>query len=160
MVEMTKAEKYQMVGGGVSAAVYAAVAWVGARLLEVTFWRAFGVLIVLRAFFGFVEMFAGILNWRIFAKRRTVAGFVEVLRANNFPPRFYQSDDFLSYLARIETDQKLAEQVKRAAKEFHQVLAFFESQGILVGARMHSASELALEAYSPKARAPVFQLPG
>ena len=79
-------------------------------------------------------MFAGILNWRIFAKRRTVAGFVEVLRANNFPPRLYQSDNFLSYLARIETDET-CRAGETSSERIPSGARVLQSQGILVGAR-------------------------
>jgi hypothetical protein len=120
-----------------------------------TFWSALGVLIAARAFFEVIEMVAAILNWRMVAKRRAIADFLRVLRANNIPPRFYQSDDCLSYLARIEGNPSLPEPLRRAASEFRHALAFYETQGILHGVRMHSASELALEAYSPKARSPV-----
>jgi len=153
VLQYTRAERAQLVAGGVSLAVYALVAWLGARLLDASFWRVLGALMAARAFFGIVEGIAGILNWRLFGRRKTVEGFLTVLQTNNFPPRFYQHDDFLNYLARIESNT-CPESLKRTAKEFEKMLEFAESQGILAGARMHAATEVALEMYSPKARAP------
>jgi hypothetical protein len=154
---MTRAERSQKrsqaIAGLVSLVVYVAVAWAGARLFEVKLWQALGVLLGWRAFFGVVESTAAFLNWRLFAKRATVKGFLEVLQSNKFPSRFNQSSDFLGYLSEIQTGE-YSEQLKGAAREFEKVLGAIESQGIIAGMRVHAASEAALEAYSPAASVP------
>jgi hypothetical protein len=81
-----------------------------------------------------------------------------MLRANNFPKREYQHDDFLGYLARIE-DGPYGDSVKTSTKEIYFLLSTFENMGILLGMRMHAASEAALETYSPKAEAPIWGAP-
>lgn len=154
MLEMTRDEKYGFVAGLVSLAVYVVVAWLAANFFDVSMWRALAVLLVARTFFGIVEGAAGVLNWRLWGRRTMVRGFVEVLRSNNFPPRFNRRGDFLNYLHRVQ-DGHYPEPLKRAAREFYQLLATIESQGMLAGMRAHAASELALEAYSPKANAPL-----
>ena len=55
-----------------------------------------------------------------------------------------------NYLGRIENDEGHSEQLKAAAKQWYQVLAFFETSGILVGMRMHAAADDALDIYSPR----------
>jgi hypothetical protein len=152
---MNEADKGKIIAGLVSFAVYVVAAWLIAKIFDASIWRSFGVLVAARLFFGVIEGAAGILNWRLFGRRVTVSRFLEILRSNNCPSRFYQHDDFLNYLARIDGDTNLPESARRAAKVLHEMLGLFEAQGILIGARMHAASELALEAYSPKANAPV-----
>ena len=92
-------------------------------------------------------------NWLLFGRRNTIRGFIDVLRENQFPPRFNKHDDFLNYLARIEGGS-YSESLKGAANEFERVLGAIEAQGIIAGARIHAASEAALEAYSPRQNAP------
>jgi hypothetical protein len=82
--------------------------------------------------------------------------FVEFLRANDLPRRKYAHDDFLNYLARIEDEPAYPTSLKAAAKEIYFVLSTFESMGILLGMRMHSASEAALDIHSPKGEAPIY----
>jgi hypothetical protein len=60
----------------------------------------------------------------------------------------------LNYLSRIEDDDAYPQQLKLAAKQWEQTLAFLESAGILIGMRMHAAADEALEMYSPKSEAP------
>jgi hypothetical protein len=79
-----------------------------------------------------------------------------MLRANNFPKRQYVHDDFIGYLTRIEIENIYPQQLKMAAKQWEQTLAFFESFGIFLGMRMHDAADAALEIYSPKHEAPFF----
>jgi hypothetical protein len=122
------------------------------------FWGAFGVLIAVRLFFSVIEMLGGILSWRLYGKKLMVNKFLGLLRANNFPKREYQHDNFLAYLGRIE-DGSYADSVKTTAKEIYFLLSVFEDMGILLGMRMHSASEAALETYSPKAEAPIWGAP-
>jgi hypothetical protein len=119
------------------------------------FWSAFGVLVAARLFFSVIETLGSVLSWRLYGKKLMVNKFHEFLRANNFPKRTYAHDDFLNYLARIE-DGPFPPSVKASAKEIYFLLSTFESMGILLGMRMHSATEAALDAYSPKSEAPVF----
>jgi hypothetical protein len=81
-----------------------------------------------------------------------VQGFLAVLRANDFPPRENPHDDFLGYLARLDSDYQPKPDYQRAAKELYTLLASTEAQGIIAGMRMHAASDAALDLYSPKAK--------
>jgi len=76
------------------------------------------------------------------------------LQANQFPRRYYERDDFLNYLARVEEDNALSQDVKYQAKIMYALLSMTEDVGIMSGARMHSATEIALEMYSPRKMAP------
>ncbi len=120
------------------------------------FWGAFWVLIAVRLFFGVIETLGGILSWRFYGKKLMINKFLGLLRANNFPKREYQHDDFSAYLARIE-DRGYADSTKTCAKEIGFLLSTFESMGTLQGMRIHAASEAALEAYSPKSEAPIYE---
>lgn len=70
--------------------------------------------------------------------------------------REYRHDDLGNYLARIEDSEDLDPSVKRTAKDLGTLLNMFEQQGILIGLRMYSATEAALDLYSPKAAAKEF----
>lgn len=120
------------------------------------FWKALGLLVAVRFFFSVIETLGTVISWRLYGKRFMVNKFVELLRANNFPKRKYAHDDFLNYLARIEDDPSCPATVKASAKEIYFLLSTFESMGILLGMRMHSASDAALDVYSPKAEAPIY----
>ena len=120
------------------------------------FWKALGVLVAVRFFFSVIETLGTVISWRLYGKRVMVNKFVEFLRANNFPKRKYAHDDFLNYLARFEDEPSCPASVKASAKEIYFLLSTFESMGILLGMRMHSASDAALDVYSPKSEAPVF----
>ena len=140
---------------------YLLVSWAYMALAEgesKQFWGAFGVLIVARFFFSVIETLGSIFSWRLYGKKLMVNKFLGMLSANNYPKREYQHDDFLGYLARVE-DGPYADSVKTSAKEIYFLLSTFESMGILLGMRMHAASEVALEAYSPKAKAPIWGAP-
>lgn len=119
------------------------------------FWTAFGVLIAVRLFFSVIETLGSIVSWRIFGKKLMVDKLLRLLRENNFPKREYRHDNFMGYLSRVEGGP-YAESVKTSAKEIYFLLATYESMGILLGMRMHAASEAALEAYSPKAEAAIW----
>jgi hypothetical protein len=141
---------------------YALVSWAYMALVDrstTEFWSAFGVLIAARTFFSIIEGLGGILSWRLYGKQVTVQKFLHFLRSNDFPKREYAHDDFLNYLARIEDEPEYSTSAKAAAKEIHVLLAAYESTGILVGARMHAASDAALDLYSPKSIAPIFGAP-
>jgi hypothetical protein len=138
---------------------YALVAWAYMALTNGNandFWRAFGVLFAVRVFFSIIETLGGVLAWHLYSKRVVVGKHVEFLRAHGFPKRKYSHDDFLAYLVRIEDDPEQPASLRAAAREMHSMLATCEGMGILLGMRMHSASEAALEIYSPKAQAPAY----
>jgi hypothetical protein len=106
-------------------------------------------------FFSMIESLGGVLMWRAYGKRLLVDKYVAFMKEKKFPPRFYKDEDCLDYLARIE-DGNFPLPTQRAAVRFQQQLATNEEMGILVGMRMHSASEAALEKYSPNADAPAW----
>ena len=143
--------------GAISLVPYAALA-LGYAILTGGGPRAFatalGFLVGTRLFFAAVEGVGSLLVWRLHGRKTVVAAYLNVLQTNRFPKRYYQHDDFLSYLARIHDDDSLSTEVKAVARDFERALLLHESSGILAGARMHSASELALEQYSPRSRAP------
>jgi hypothetical protein len=120
------------------------------------FWSAFGVLIGARFFFSVIETIGSILSWRLYGKKLMTRKFLFLLQSNNFPKREYEHDDFSNYLARIDDGLQYSMSIKTAAKDIYSLLSTYESIGILLGARMHAASEAALDAYSPKSEAPVF----
>jgi hypothetical protein len=141
---------------------YALVAWAYAAFTDGTssdFWRALGVLILVRAGFGIIEMLGSVLTWHVYGKRRVVNLFLDFLRGHAFPKRAYAHDDFLGYLSRIEDNPAQPASVKAAAKEIYGALSTWERTGMILGMRMHSASETALETYSPRADAPVYGAP-
>lgn len=137
---------------------YVIVSWAYMALVDGGarhFWSAFGVLVAVRLFFGGIETVGSVLSWRLYGRKSMVNKFLHFLRANNFPKRKYAHDDFQNYLARIEGGPYTAS-VKASAKEINFLLSTFESMGILLGMRMHSASEAALDAYSPRSGAPLY----
>jgi hypothetical protein len=132
---------------------YLLVSWGYTALVdgaEKQFWGAFGVLIAVRLFFSVIETLSGVLSWHLYSKRLMINKFLRLLWENNYPKRTYKDEDFLDYLSRIE-DGTHSDTLKKSAKEFYSLLSTFESMGILLGIRMHSASQAALEIYSPKA---------
>src|SRR5258708_3358777 len=84
---------------------YLLVAWGYSELTHSdakTFWTAFAALLVARLFFALVEWIGGMLWWHLFAKRIFARKAGEWLRANKFPMREYQHDNFSAYLCRIQ----------------------------------------------------------
>jgi hypothetical protein len=149
----------QLLSGLFSFIPYCVVAWVYIELTNgrtTDFWIALGVLGAVRLFFAVIEGLNGVLAWHVYGKRIATRKLVEFLRAHNFPKRKYSHDDFLSYVFRIEDEPEYAIPLKFAAKEIHSALAAWEQMGVLLGMRMHSASEAALEIYSPKDQAPQY----
>ncbi|MEW5943720.1 MAG: hypothetical protein AB1710_07705 [Pseudomonadota bacterium] len=134
---------------------YVLVSWGYARLSDGSFWSALGVLLAIRLFFSVIETLGSVFAWRLYGRRKMIERNLAMLRANNFPKRQYAHDDFLNYLSRIEDDETCPQQLKMAAKQWEQALAFFESSGILLGMRMHAAADAALDIYSPKHEAPI-----
>lgn len=139
---------------------YVAVSWVFMKLTDGDtgdFWVAFAVLLVARAFFALIETLGGVLTWRAYGRRLVVDRQLEFLRTNGFPPRASKWEDFVDYMNRIENDEQYPEAIRTAARESRYGLMIHESLGGLRGMRMHSAAEAALEAYSPKSRAPEYE---
>jgi hypothetical protein len=146
----------------ISLVPYSAVAWWFAAYVNGgswTFIEAIGVLLTARLFFSIIEGFGGILVWRFCGKKVAIDSFLRSLRVNKFPPRYYEQDDFSTYLSRVRDDLSVSQTVQCEAKIMESMLAMCESAGILIGIRWHAAGEIALEAYSPRALAPVFEVP-
>ena len=135
---------------------YVLVSWGYANFSEGSFWSALGVLLAVRVFFGIIETLGRVIAWRFYGKKKMIERNLNLLHTNNFPKRQYAHDDFLSYLSRIEDDDTCPQEIKIAARQWEQVLALFESFGILPGMRMHAAADEALNIYSPKHDAPIF----
>lgn len=145
--------KPQLIAFGFSLVPYLLVSWGYTELTDgdtKTFWIALGTLFGFRLFFSIIETFGGILTWRLYGKKFMVERALEVFRSNKFPMREYRHDELGNYLARIEDNDEVSPSVKRAAKDIETMLTIFENQGILVSARMYSATEIALDLYSPK----------
>ena len=146
----------QLIVAGFAFVPYLFVSW---GYAEVTgggtkaFWIAFVILLGVRLFFSIIETIGSVLSWRLYSRKFMVQRMLEVLRANKFPKRFYAHDDILNYLARIEDSEEISPSVKSSAKQLEFMLGTFENLGILAGARMYSAVEAALEAYSPRSAA-------
>lgn len=154
-------EKAAILFGAIGLVPYLAVAWgvaVWANGGWGTFCLAIGALVAARAFFAACEGLSALLHWRFRGRKIAVDGFLRSLRGNNFPPRYYQHDDFLTYLFRVRDDFATPPQTKWEAKAIESMLAMFENAGILTGARWHAASEAALEAFSPRGQAPEFRV--
>lgn len=135
---------------------YLLVSWGYAELTDggsKTFWITLGIILGVRLFFSIVETLGSVLSWSLYSRKLMVQRILEVLRANKFPKRFYAHDGILNYLARIEDSEEISPSVKSSAKQLEFMLVTFENLGILVGARMYSAAEAALETYSPRSAA-------
>lgn len=154
---MTRGEKTQIIGGAIAFVPYLVLAWGVTKLDEaLSFWIALGVLVGIRAFFGIVETVGRVLAWRLHGRGKAIEGILEILRANQFPKRKFRDDDFLDYLAGVENDDTVRPELRSTAREMHSLIAVSETVGMLAGWRTLSASEAALELYSPKAQAPEF----
>lgn len=135
---------------------YVLASWGCAKFSEVGFWPALGGIVAIRLLFGIVETLGSALAWHLYGKNQMIERNLSMLRSNNYPKRRFAHDDFLNYLSRLEEDDACPQQIKIAAKQWEQALAFFEGSGILLGMRMHAAADDALNIYSPKLDAPVF----
>ena len=139
---------------------YAVVSWAYMSLTDggsTEFWQAYGFLVVARLFFGVIEGLGGVFAWRIYNKGQVVKGFVDLLKNNSYPQRFYQHDDALAYLCRIEDNEEYSAELRNSVRELIITLRLAETSGIVAGGRMYDAFESALEGYSPKAKAPHLQ---
>lgn len=153
---MTRGEKTQLIAGAIAFVPYLFIAWGGAKVFDVTFIKALTWLIGIRLLFSLVETVGGFLAWRTYGRRKAIDGFLHVLRTNSFPKRAWRYDGFLDYLSGIKDDESARPELRCCARELQTLLGAYENIGILPGTRMHSASEAALELYSPKAEAPEY----
>src|SRR5690348_10345218 len=87
------------------------------------FLLAFGVLLVVRTFFGVIEWAGGILIWRLHGRRAMTDRLLAILRAGSFPRRKYQHDKIANYLCRITDDLSLSPALREAAKQFDFMLS-------------------------------------
>lgn len=118
-----------------------------------TFWTALGILLGARLFFSLIEAFGHILLWHLYGKGVAVKRAVEFLRANKFPMREYEHDDFANYLCRIQEFDEYPQSVKSSAKEIERELALLEKITVWPATRMWSAWDVALNIYAPRERA-------
>lgn len=129
---------------------YALVSWGYAHFSGGSFWSSLVVLLAVRLSFSVIETLGSIVAWRLYGKRKMIETNLNLLHANNFPVAQYAQSDFLNYLNHIEHEEDYSQQLKMAAIQWKQTLAFYEDVGILLGMRMHTAADEALKIYLPK----------
>ena len=118
-----------------------------------SFWHAIQLLIIGAIAVSTINWAAGIVSWRLVGRKATILRFLEVFRANEFPPRFTSGGSLFYYLESIGSSCEYPEPLRRAAIDIERVLSFSEAHGEMMQWRMRSACEAAFEAYSPKAEA-------
>ena len=129
---------------------YLAVAWAYSFFTEgrwPAFWTAFGFLSAARIFFSIIETLGGVLAWRLFYRKQAVENYVQLFRANQFPPKEYYDDDFGNYSARLTTGHSQKPDAIKACQDLESILLMTERSGILRGMRIHAAVETAFERY-------------
>jgi hypothetical protein len=117
------------------------------------FWVALGVLLGIRLFVSLIEMLGSVLSWRLYGRRIALGNAIKFLKANGFPPREYEHDSLLAYLARIQDGPEYASPLRAAAVETERLLTFIEQLGIVMGARTWEVWCAALDIYAPRSRA-------
>ena len=117
------------------------------------FWVALGVLLGIRLFFSLIEMLGGVLYWRLYGRRIVMSNALKFLKTNGFPPREYEHDTLLAYLARIQDGHKYPPTLRAAAAETERLLTFIEGLGIVMGARTWEVWCAALDAHAPRSQA-------
>jgi hypothetical protein len=152
---MTPTEKNQAIGGLIAFIPYLIIAWGYSKFEpQTSMWLALGVLLGLRAVFGVIEFFGGVLAWRLYGRRKAIKGFLNVLEQNAFPRvREYGHDGVGSYLSRIVDDDDAAPKLRQVARELDGVRDRWDDFGMMAGWRMHSASEAALDIHAPRSTA-------
>ncbi len=131
-------------------APYLLVSWLYAKLSDGDFWDALLFLLAARLFFGVIETIGGFIAWHLHGKQKMIGFNLNLLIGNQFPKRTYEHDDASSYLYRISEDDSYSQQTRMAAKQWEHMLTFYEISGVILGMRMHSAADAALDIYSPK----------
>ena len=115
-----------------------------------TFFIALGVLLAVRLFFSAIETLGSVLTWRLYGKKLLVEKIMHIFQANHFPKREYKHEDVGNYVTRLREDNETPLLVKTASEQLEFLFVTYENLGVLAGARMYSAAEAALDAYSPK----------
>jgi hypothetical protein len=129
---------------------YAALSWGYSTFSNAgwpSFWRAFGVLVAVRAFFSIIEGIGGILVWRLYGRRIAVSQWAGYFRDNHFPPKQYFDDDFGNYCARLTTNYQRPTDLAPVVHELQTILLSYERRGMVLGMRMNDAVETAFEQY-------------
>ena len=104
-------------------------------------WKALGLLVAVRFFFSVIETVGTVVSWRLYGSNSWSTSSLSFCAQTIFPKRKYAHDDFLNYLARIEDDPTCPAAVKASVeRDLLSPFPTFESMGILLGMRMHSAS--------------------
>ncbi|MDQ3186155.1 MAG: hypothetical protein M3Q16_06805 [Pseudomonadota bacterium] len=131
---------------------YIFATWVYSELVNgdtEMFFTALGVLLAVRLFFSISETLGSVLTWRLYGKKLMVQKIVRMFRANHFPMREYKHENISNYLSRIREDDETSLSLKTASEQLQFVFLTYEDLGVLAGARVYSAAEDALDAYSP-----------
>ncbi len=118
-----------------------------------TFWKALVVLVAVRVIFAFIDMLGGLLRWRLWGGKQLVTYALGWFNTHQFPQRKYADDDMGNYLALIQGDPEQPLALRMAAAELERLFGVYEQFGILIGARFHSAYQMAFEMYAPLSRA-------
>ena len=121
--------KAVLIGFGFAMIPYIAVAWGYSYFTEggqPTFWRALGVLFVVRLFFEVIESIGRFLAWRFFVRREMVARMLGVFQKHEFPAKQYFDDDFSNLLCSPSRGSTAGTQL-HAAGSRHSKPAFIHS---------------------------------
>jgi hypothetical protein len=93
------------------------------------------------------------LYWKLYGRKLAVKNALAFLKGNQYPQREYAHDNFGNYLARIQDDPQYPPTLRQSAVDIERVLDLIEEAGITVGARAHSAYNMALDIYAPRSLA-------
>jgi hypothetical protein len=154
-----KAMKSAAISLAFSLLPYLTVAWAYTQWVNgdnSQLWPALLVLIGARLFFSIIETLGSVLAWHLYGKRQAVQANLQLLRQGNYPKREYAHETFWNYLLRVEDEPRYDADLRASAKQWHFALGMWEQMGILVGMRMHAATDAALDIYSPNSEAPLF----
>jgi len=119
--------KAVLIGFGFAMIPYIAVAWGYSYFTEggqPTFWRALGVLFVVRLFFEVIESIGRFLAWRFFVRREMVARMLGVFQKHEFPAKQYFDDDFSNYCARLLGGQQRGPNYMQQAHDIQSLLLY------------------------------------
>lgn len=167
----TFAEKEQMKAGlittMVSSLFYGGIAWVITRFIDggrKEFFWTLGILVTIRATYGFLEFIIGIIVWRIYGRRRMVRNFITIMREARLPKRVYCTDDIVNYLIRIIRPQRydyrageVTPEIQKVAAELNGLLDTVRDQhGMMAEMRTWDAMKRAMEIHSPSEDSPQF----
>ncbi len=105
-------------------------------------------------FFSLIELLGNVLYWRLYGRRIALSNALKFLKTNKFPPREYEHDTLLAYLARIQDGPEYPSPLRAAAAEAERLLTFIEQLGIGMGARNWDVWCAALDAHAPGRKQP------